>query len=306
MKDLMAFKDEIMSFNDEVKNKYGDIFKMSDEEFKKEVLLNIGNLSKMKRLEKSELLKLGKLVGIDGSNNRIGGAYPHYIEFYRALAKCTNGENTILNRLYSPINSYEEKTSEVLLAEIEMDVAIEVAKKKSTDIIMMDGGLIRYQINNREKYNELKEICIENNIIFFGIIKDIKTNIISRNFCMDESIYDKELLYGRFEKGEMFKVNNEANNKYSDGELVSAFVRMAKGPDITAIDIIKEQEESLENMANLSYTLTPDSSRGVPLWLDIVDKEVKITEVFMRKTIEEYMDRDIFEKFFVSEREKRG
>ncbi len=59
-------------------------------------------------------------------------------------------------------------------------------------------------------------------------------------------------------------------------------------------------------MARLVFTLTPENSRGVPpLWLDIVDKEVKISDEIMRGLMERYMDRGIYERFFVSERDKR-
>ena len=48
------------------------------------------------------------------------------------------------------------------------------------------------------------------------------------------------------------------------------------------------------------------SSRGVPLWLDIVDKDVKITDEILTTLLEEYLDRDVYERFFISERDKRS
>jgi len=59
-------------------------------------------------------------------------------------------------------------------------------------------------------------------------------------------------------------------------------------------------------MAKLIVTLTPENSRGVPLFLDIVDKEVKITDDLIEALLERYLDRDIYERLFVSERDKRN
>jgi len=58
-------------------------------------------------------------------------------------------------------------------------------------------------------------------------------------------------------------------------------------------------------MARLVFTLTPKYSRGVPLWLDIIDNEVKIPDQMIRGILESYLDRRIFEMLFVSERDKR-
>lgn len=72
------------------------------------------------------------------------------------------------------------------------------------------------------------------------------------------------------------------------------------------MDILDTQREYLEEMARLVFTLTPENSRGVPLWLDIVDKEVKISDDILRALMELYMDRGIYERFFISERDKRN
>jgi len=58
-------------------------------------------------------------------------------------------------------------------------------------------------------------------------------------------------------------------------------------------------------MARLVFTLTPQSSRGVPLWMDIIDSEVKIPDQMIKGFLESYLDRRIFEMLFISERDKR-
>ncbi len=75
---------------------------------------------------------------------------------------------------------------------------------------------------------------------------------------------------------------------------------------VIGIDIIESQSQKLEEMARLVLTLTPENSRGVPLWLDIVDKEVKISDDMMKALMERYLERGIYERYFVSERDKRS
>ena len=82
-------------------------------------------------------------------------------------------------------------------------------------------------------------------------------------------------------------------------------MRTSKFPGAVGLDILDTQERYLEEIASLVYTLTPMSSRGVPLWLDIVDKDVKITDEILTTLLEEYLDRDVYERFFISERDKR-
>ncbi|MBP2024691.1 DNA double-strand break repair nuclease NurA [Peptoniphilus stercorisuis] len=315
MNDFLSIQREIEDVNELLLNKYSDLFKMDNETFKKEILTKVGKINKLKKLSKEELNNIGIVVGVDGSTNRVGGAYPHYIELFQALAKPTVGKDLFLNECYTPMLSSNEedseekerKTKDIMLAQIELDVAIEFVKNNKVNMLMMDGGLIRYKINDNDRYNELRELCEEKDIIFFGVIKDIKTNIIARAFQKDLSIYDRELLFGRLNKGEILEIFDSYNKKYEEEDgLVSAFLRTSKSANAIGLDIIESQREYIEDVSNLVYSLTPDSSRGVPLWLDIVDKEVKITDALIKTMLEEYLDRDIYERFFVSERDRRS
>jgi hypothetical protein len=75
---------------------------------------------------------------------------------------------------------------------------------------------------------------------------------------------------------------------------------------VIGLDIIESQRDRLTEMARLVLTLTPQNSRGVPLWIDIVDREVKISDQMMKGMLERYLDRGVYERFFVSERDKRN
>lgn len=312
MINLQDLEGQLKEVNTNLKNKYDFIFNLDNDAFRKELTNNVGRLIKMKKFPKEKLPKYKRTVGVDGSNNRSGGAFPHFIEIFQGLAKSTDGNEIYKNKVYTPTlnDVYDDKNlSQKYLATIEIETALEYIDEYDFDYLMMDGGFIRYKINCLDLFTELREKCEAKNIILFGVIKDLKTNVIARSLEIDESIYDREILFNRLITGEALLIRNEINKKFiKDGlgeGFSSAFMRTAKFPGAVGLDILDTQEKYLEEIANLVYTLTPMSSRGVPLWLDIVDKDVKITDEILTTLLEEYLDRDVYERFFISERDKR-
>ncbi|MDU5805860.1 MAG: DNA double-strand break repair nuclease NurA [Peptoniphilus harei] len=312
MINLQDLEGQLREVNKNLKDKYDFIFNLDHEAFRKELTENVGRLIKMEKFPKEKLSKYKRTVGVDGSNNRSGGAFPHFIEIFQGLAKSTDGNEVYKNKVYTPTlnDIYEDKNlSQKYLATIEIETALEYINKFDFDYLMMDGGFIRYKINCLDLFTELRETCEAKNIILFGVIKDLKTNVIARSLEIDESIYDREILFNRLKTGEAVLIRNEINKKFiKDGlgeGFSSAFMRTSKFPGAVGLDILDTQEKYLEEISNLIYTLTPMSSRGVPLWLDIVDKDVKITDEILTTLLEEYLDRDVYERFFISERDKR-
>ena len=312
MINLQDLEGQLKEVNTNLKNKYDFIFNLDKDAFRKELTNNVGRLIKMKKFSKDKLFKYKRTVGVDGSNNRSGGAFPHFIEIFQGLAKSTDGNEIYKNKVYTPTlnDIYDDKNlSQKYLATIEIETALEYIDEYDFDYLMMDGGFIRYKINCLDLFTELRERCEAKNIILFGVIKDLKTNVIARSLEIDESIYDREILFNRLMTGEALLIRNEINKKFiKDGlgeGFSSAFMRTAKFPGAVGLDILDTQEKYLEEIASLVYTLTPMSSRGVPLWLDIVDKDVKITDEILTTLLEEYLDRDVYERFFISERDKR-
>ena len=312
MINLQDLEGQLKEVNTNLKNKYDFIFNLDKDAFRKELINNVGRLIKMEKFPKEKLSKYKRTVGVDGSNNRSGGAFPHFIEIFQGLAKSTDGNEVYKNKVYTPTlnDVYDDKNlSQKYLATIEIETALEYIDEYDFDYLMMDGGFIRYKINCLDLFTELREKCEAKNIILFGVIKDLKTNVIARSLEIDESIYDREILFNRLITGEALLIRNEINKKFiKDGlgeGFSSAFMRTAKFPGAVGLDILDTQEKYLEEIASLVYTLTPMSSRGVPLWLDIVDKDVKITDEILTTLLEEYLDRDVYERFFISERDKR-
>lgn len=313
MNNFLEIENDIKELNANLKKKYDFFFKTNKLDFRENILAKIGEISRLKKLNEKELRDFGIVVGVDGSVNKVGGDFPHYIELYRALAKPTKGEDIYLNRYYSPLTddtalAVEQSKRRQLLAGIEVDVAIDAIKKANPRMLMMDGGLIRYKIDYKEGFEKLVELCEEKNIILIGVLKELKTNVISRALEKDESVYDRELLYGKLNIGDFILIEDAFNKKSgeNEGELSSGFLRTSNSAMAIGIDILSSQKSYIKDAANLVYTLTPYNSRGVPLWLDIVDREVRITDKFMESMLEEYMDRDIYERFFITERDRRS
>lgn len=312
MINLKDLEGQLKDVNLNLRNKYDFIFKLNNDDFRTKLTQKVGRLIQMEKFPEEKLNKFRRTVGVDGSNNRSGGAFPHFIEIFQGLAKCTDGNEIYRNNVYTPtLNEiYDDKNlSQKYLAKIEIETALEYINTYEFDYLMMDGGFIRYKINCLDLFKELREICEEKNIILFGVIKDLKTNVIARSLEIDESIYDREILFNRLKTGEGLLIRNEINKKFiKDGlgeGFSSAFMRTSKFPGAVGVDILDTQEKNLEEICSLIYTLTPMSSRGVPLWLDIVDKDVKITDEILKTLLEEYLDRDVYERFFISERDKR-
>lgn len=320
-------KDKVTGLNNLLKEKYETVLGLDKREIRDFINSHIGEIKPLEKLSQAHLAiyeTKGGIVGVDGSNNKIGGAYPHFVEAYQALAKSTvyKDEPLILADIYSPLYPEQEESpledadriiedkKNIKLSTIEVEAALKSIEKFKPYAILMDGGLIRYNIYAYDKWMELRQICEEKGIILVGVIKDIKTSIIGDKLKdMDSNIkecfYDRELLFGQLNYGEIILIRDEVNRKEPEG-YSSAFLRSSLAPTVIGMDILDTQKEYLEEMARLVFTLTPENSRGVPLWLDIVDKEVKISDDVMRALMERYMDRSIYERFFVSERDKRS
>lgn len=320
-------KEKVIDLNKILAEKYGPIFDMNRAEIRNFINTHVGSIKKMEKLTQNQLSiyqSKGGIVGVDGSVNKLGGAYPHFVEIYQALAKSTTHKDNpvVLADLYTPLYTEQEESAleneeriiddkrNIKLSTIEVDAAIESVKTQKPYAILMDGGLIRYNINAHDRWIELRNLCEEEGVILVGVIKDIKTSIIGDKIkevdkTMKNTFYDRELLFGCLDYGEMIIIREDANRKEPQG-YASIFLRSSLAPSVIGMDIIDSQREYIEEMAKLVFTLTPENSRGVPLWLDIVDKEVLISDDLMKNMMEEYMDRGLYERFFISERDKRN
>ncbi|MDU5081333.1 DNA double-strand break repair nuclease NurA [uncultured Tissierella sp.] len=320
-------KEKISNLNNLIQDKYKEVLSLDKNILREFIREYVGSIKSMKKLENNHLALYeakGGIVGVDGSTNRMGGAYPHFVDVFQGLAKSTiiKDKPIFKSDIYTPLFSEREENileedekiiadkRNKLLASIEVEVALEAAKRFKPYAILMDGSLIRYNIDSYDLWVELREECERQSILLVGVIKDIKTSIIGDKLGevypkMNINAYDRELLFGQLEYGEMIIIDDQANKKKEAG-YSSVFMRSSLAPTVIGMDIIDSQKDYLEEMGRLVFTLTPENSRGVPLWLDIVDKEVKISDAMIKGLMERYMDRDLYERFFISERAKRN
>lgn len=318
-------KGEIQHINDVLLNKYKKILSIDTKTLRDFITEKIGTIKKLEKMTKDELenyAKLGGILGVDGSKNRLGGAYPHFIEVYQGLAiSSAYKDNPVFKaKIYTPLlsedkfnileDSKEEKNkSDKNLADVEVEAALEGIKKLNPYIVIMDGSIIRYDIASAEKWMELKNECEERGIILVGVTKDIKTSVIgqqlinTQEMLNNKTFYDKEILQGVLEYGEA--IFTKIETKKEQAGIESAFMRSSNSPTVIAVDMLHSQKSHLEEMARLVLSLTPKYGRGVPLWIDIVDREVKIPDTMIKNLLESYIDRRLFDMLFVSERNKR-
>ncbi|WP_409228688.1 DNA double-strand break repair nuclease NurA [Gudongella sp. SC589] len=316
-------KTKLQVINTAIQEKYGLILDGHKERLRDFIGAEIGLINEIEPLSPEELAgleKRGGICGVDGSSNRAGGNYPHFIEVYQALALTTTRRDDplYLAEIYTPVITDEEdedgerreEQKNQKLAGLEVQAAIKAIQLHRPYAILMDGGLIRYNIYAGEVWDELVQLCEDTGTILVGIIKDIKTGVIGEQLKRDYpelkgNIYDRELLFGLLDYRELLLIDEAVSKKEPMG-YSSAFLRSSISPMTIGLDIIESQRGHLTDMARLVLTLTPQNSRGVPLWIDIVDKEVKISDQMMKGMLERYLDRGVYERFFVSERDKRS
>ncbi|MDD4570385.1 MAG: DNA double-strand break repair nuclease NurA, partial [Tepidanaerobacteraceae bacterium] len=111
---------------------------------------------------------------------------------------------------------------------------------------------------------------------------------------------DWEILFGLLEVGEILEI---APGLFKEG-FRTCFMRASVDPKPIGIDLLEEQQGYLNEVVDLVFTLTPRDGRGIPLWLDIIDKNVRITDAVMKGLLSTYLGEDYVE-FLIPKREKR-
>jgi len=284
---------------------YGDERLGSREERRALLTSRVGQLRPLRRLAGAELQSfLGgrPLVGVDGSLNTFGGQYPHYVDFLRALAKPSVGEPVVRKAIHSPIPGEEDaetarrndqEVRQQKLAALEVAAATGIAERAETApaLILMDGPLVRFDMRARESFFALREVAERKNIMLTGCIENIESRVISTLLGEHappawRNRYDSDLLWDTLEVGEVLEVSHPVKGSaYQDGEQEKAapirtwFMRSSLDPAVIGLEMLEDQVSDMGRVADYLYTLTPPDGRGIPIWLDIVDREVRLTQV---------------------------
>ncbi len=326
----------MLNINEKLKKSLNDINRQIMEKLQKNLIYDKELLEKMisirvdalrpiKPLTQQEVLdKFGikGIVGVDGSICTQGASYPHYISLMQAIAKSTvsSYENIVMIDIHTPLidtpsikaadNSLtvEEKDERVRvnkLALLELKAAESALDLMKPSLIMMDGSLTRFYNCCKKEWNRFKTKALDKKVIVIGIIEEIKTCEIAKKFeglipPGMEAIYDRELLFGMLDKGKMIVLKG-----WEAGDINKCFIRTSDDPHVIGIDFLKDNADKIEEAAALVMTLTPQDGRGIPLWLDIVDAEARITEKLATALIETYIDPHIRHRLLIAKRDKR-
>jgi len=280
-------------------------------------LSEIGTFTKISKMNASEISNLSNskgILGVDGSYVILGETYPNVMFFAQAVAKCTtDSKNSVKNiEVLSGIFNSNEETDEgeiiseygKKMAEMEVAVAIEGIHTFKPFAVFMDGGFWRLAKNStqncKQLWKELSETCINENILLTGIIESIGSYDLSILLELKTIFPDKDLLFGLLDIGEVYILNNPYK-----GGFLKAFARFSRDPMPIACDFLPEQQNKIMDMLRLIYSLTPAGERGIPLWIDIVDDEAKITREMAYALLDAYIDPVLKEKIFIDKRNKR-
>lgn len=274
-------------------------------------------LGKMSNVEIEKQLSDKGIVGVDGSINNYGGIYPHYISIIQALAKSTkkDADAILLQDVYAPM--FEEYEAEMedesrrrsRMSSLELKAAMDAIDVMDAKLFLMDGSLMHYSIDCPEEWKNFKQKALDNGKIIIGITEEVKTKDIvnavkSIMDINDDMLYDREILFGMLEQGELLELMYTETKKSESG-IRTCYARLSEDPQVVGFDFLQEQYEEGMAYSNLIYTLTPPKGRGIPLWLDIVDKEVKVTDEMVKAYVESSMGRDIIETYLNPKRNKR-
>ncbi|MDO5036768.1 MAG: DNA double-strand break repair nuclease NurA [Tissierellia bacterium] len=310
MKETKTLRRMVEDLGQALRGKYSPVFDLEAAGLKERLEGELGKIYSLDPLSPKDLEDYRPLVGVDGSNQRRGGAYPHYIEIFQGLAKSTQGEAIFTHKIHTPLLSglgaeEDRSLSGRYLAEVELEAALLAVKKIRPRVLMLDGGFIRFTISAKKAWQDLVEACEDRDILLIGAIKDTKTHMIADYWGYGDAFFDKDLLYGKLAPGDFFLVDDDKNSKGEEG-FSSGFYRASRHPEVVGLDMLSSQKDGILDMARLLLTLTPRNSRGVNFWIDIVDKEVKLTDDYIQILLEESLDRDLYERFFISERDRRN
>ena len=272
-----------------------------------------GDFIHISQMSKTEILDFSKskgLMGVDGSYMTMGETFPNILFLAQAIAKSTNApKETVRNvDIFSglldggeeDINEYSKK-----VAEMEVQVALQGLEKFNPFAVFLDGGFWRLTKNCTNKgknlWNKFSKLCIEGNHLLVGVIEDVGSYELCDKIELETVFHDRDLMFGILGIGEVYFLKEPYK-----GDFLKVFARFSKDPMSIACDFLPQQKDSVLNMLKFIYSLTPINERGIPLWCDIVDKEVKITKEMACSIVSSYIDPVLQEKILTGKRNRRS
>lgn len=326
-----GWKEKLSQLNEQLLDKYQGQDNLSTKEIRillsKEGNGEFRHLKKLRDREIKDYLKGLSILGVDGSVNTVGSTFPHYLTLFQALAKSSNKEEGFVleKDIHTPLISQErqkmmaqakeeelplgmiqEQIKNTRLAKLELEVAWKALDKFTPAIIIFDGPLWRYQKKAPELWAKFLARALAKGVLLAGVVEEVSSGLLAQLLAdhLPESMqdmYDREILFGLLEKGEALAFPGK---ELKEGFL-TCFLRPSSDPAVVALDFLAQQGRELDRLVDFLFTLTPQEGRGVPLWLDIVDKEVRITKQLMEGLINNALEPQLRNKLLMPKRLNR-
>jgi len=291
---------------------------------KKELNADFWILQQMSQGEIEDFLQGRSLIGIDGSMNTVGTTFPHYLTLFQALAKSTSKEEIVEQDFHTPLLREErarmvaqameeemplgfiqDQIKSLRLAQLELKVAHQALQSMECSLLVFDGPLWRYEKKAPELWEEFCNLAQEKEVCPVGVIEEVSSAYLApllgeRLPGSMQDFYDRDLLFGLLKQGEIFLLPQELKEGY-----LTCYLRPSSDPQVIAFDFPAAQKGRLKLISNLLYTLTPKEGRGIPIWLDIVDNQVRITHQLMDGLLKSNLAPELLNKLLLAQRKKR-
>jgi len=291
----------------------------------KQQLLEQGHLVQL-RVDNQGLkswLQGGIVAACDGSRVEYGPFYPHTLVLQRAMVIASNSQETVTEvscttpLLPAPAAEIEQlahqrsismadaypRWLQRKLAALEVKVATEAIRLWKPRLMLMDGGLLLF--DTLPGWSELTSLAAETGTLVVGVIEEIATaELAPRLHLGQQQIYDRELLYGLLNSGEVFILDEKRPIKK---EYRTAFTRFSSRPAATACDFLPgTSDEDILNCLHLLYATTGGTGRGIPFLVDLVDRKVRLSRQEGEILLKMGLSTATYEKFFTSQRSRRN
>ncbi|GAB7386979.1 hypothetical protein BSNK01_08150 [Bacillaceae bacterium] len=296
---------------------------------------NVGRFIKLTKMEQREIrafLQGRTVAGVDGSTATFGGTFPGLMTLMQAVALTMDRRRTFRADVVSPMAAsdlrrlqryIEEKGIELSaeeaynkwrderLACLEVEAALALLKEGGPPprLVMFDGGFLRYEKRAFGLWEEYAGLADALGVLSVGVIEEVGTYFLSKalsgRFGQGRLPYDRQLLFGVLEPGELLVLHPAKGSKGSGRAYVTCFARLSRHPAIIGCDFFLEQREELENVVRYLYANASESGRGIPFWIDRVDEETKLSLREVEAMVTASLPAGLIEKYFVSQRSRR-
>ncbi|MGE5379589.1 MAG: DNA double-strand break repair nuclease NurA [Methylocystaceae bacterium] len=292
----------------------------------KQHLTSLGRLIQLGNTDINDLkhwLQHRSIAACDGSRLEFGPFFPHTVVLQRAMAIVSQHQDTVTeiscctplipsvsleieemarHKTVSPAEVYPRWLQRKLAA-LEVKVAAQAIEQWQPRLMLMDGGLLLF--DTLPGWNDLLAAAARADTLVAGVIEEIATaELAPRLHINRRPVYDRELLFGLLEPGEVLILDKDKPIKK---EYRTVFTRFSTRPAAAACDFLPgTSENDIIQCIKLLYAATGSTGRGVPFLLDLVDRKVRLTHQEGEVILKMGLSNDTYEKLFTSQRQQRN